>query len=191
LLEEISVTLIVNLFGAPGAGKSTTRADVFRRLKQAGVNAEEVYEHAKKLTWSSRSEELRCQPYIFGKQLRDMEILMGKVDVIITDSPLILCDYYTQKYRPDAYPPALSTLIVQQFQAMGGLNFFIERVNPYQQAGRNQSEAESDEVGRQLQELLDGYGVRYGVVSGDPSAGALIAQSIMTVLEEQKAPKFL
>lgn len=185
------MTLIVNLFGAPGAGKSTTRADVFRRLKQAGINAEEVYEHAKKLTWSSRSEELRCQPYIFGKQLRDMEILMGKVDVIITDSPLILCDYYTHKYRPDAYPPALRTLIVQQFQAMGGLSFFIERVNPYQQAGRNQSEAESDAVGREMRALLDGYGIHYGIVSGDPSAGTLIARSVMDALEHAKAPTML
>lgn len=177
------MTLIVNLFGGPGAGKSTTRADVFRRLKQAGINTEEVYEHAKKLTWSSRSEELRCQPYIYGKQLRDLEILMGKVDVIITDSPLILCLYYTRKYRPDAYPASFDAMIIEQFERMGGLNFFIERVKPYQAAGRNQTEAESDEIASEMRALLDHNLIEYGLVSGDPSAGALIAKSVMDELE--------
>ena len=31
--------LIINLFGAPGAGKSTGAAYVFSQLKAAGVNA--------------------------------------------------------------------------------------------------------------------------------------------------------
>lgn len=176
------MTLIVNLFGAPGAGKSTTRADVFRRLKQSGVNAEEVYEHAKKLTYSKRQMELKCQPYIAGKQLRDMEVLMGNVDVIITDSPLLLCYYYTRKYRPDAYPAAFDTFVLEQFKAMGGLNFYIERVNPYVASGRNQTEGESDEIGHELHDLLHAQGIDYGIVSGDPSAGALIASAIMAHL---------
>lgn len=176
------MTLIVNLHGGPGAGKSTTRADVFRRLKQSGVNAEEVVEHAKKLTWSARSMELKSQPYIFGKQLRDQEILIGKVDVIITDSPLLLCHYYTKKYRPDAYPASFDTFVVEQFKAMGGMNFFIERVNPYQAAGRNQTETESDEIAAEMRAMLDDLDIEYGVVSGDPSAGSLIANAILARL---------
>lgn len=39
--------LIINLFGAPGAGKSTGAAYVFSQLKAAGVNAELVTEFAK------------------------------------------------------------------------------------------------------------------------------------------------
>lgn len=43
--------LIINLFGAPGAGKSTGAAYVFSQLKAAGVNAELVTEFAKDKVW--------------------------------------------------------------------------------------------------------------------------------------------
>ena len=36
------MTLIVNLFGVPGAGKSTGAAQVFANLKKKGINAELV-----------------------------------------------------------------------------------------------------------------------------------------------------
>lgn len=39
--------LVVNMFGAPGAGKSTGAAYIFSKLKMAGVNAELVTEFAK------------------------------------------------------------------------------------------------------------------------------------------------
>ena len=39
--------LIINLFGAPGAGKSTGAAYVFSQLKAAGVNAELVTRYGK------------------------------------------------------------------------------------------------------------------------------------------------
>ena len=43
--------IVVNLFGSPGAGKSTGAADVFSRLKKLGINAELVAEFAKDKTW--------------------------------------------------------------------------------------------------------------------------------------------
>ena len=39
--------ILANLFGAPGAGKSTGAAYVFSKLKMAGINAELVTEFAK------------------------------------------------------------------------------------------------------------------------------------------------
>jgi len=43
--------LVVNLFGAPGAGKSTGAAYIFSQLKMAGINAELVTEFAKDKVW--------------------------------------------------------------------------------------------------------------------------------------------
>ena len=40
-------TIVVNLFGAPGAGKSTGAAYIFALLKMAGIEAELVTEFAK------------------------------------------------------------------------------------------------------------------------------------------------
>ena len=60
--------LVVNLFGVPGAGKSTGAAYIFYRLKSAGVNAELVTEFAKDKVWEENDEVFKNQAYIFGKQ---------------------------------------------------------------------------------------------------------------------------
>lgn len=173
------MTLIVNLYGQPGSGKSTTRADVFRILKQNGVNAEECYELAKKLTWSKRHEEIVCQPYIFGKSVRDLEVLMGKVDVIITDSPLMLCRFYTELYRPDTYPASFLDCISETAKGYGGANYFLNAVKPYQTAGRNQTADEANEIGHALRQMLDRHQIVYTTLPGNERAGPRIAAEIL------------
>lgn len=59
--------LVVNLFGAPGAGKSTGAAYVFSQLKMRGINAELVTEFAKDKVWEENDEVFKHQEYIFGK----------------------------------------------------------------------------------------------------------------------------
>jgi adenylate kinase family enzyme len=43
--------ILVNLYGAPGSGKSTGAAYIFSKLKMAGVDAELVTEFAKDKVW--------------------------------------------------------------------------------------------------------------------------------------------
>lgn len=57
--------LVVNLFGVPGAGKSTGAAYVFSKLKMKGINAELVTEFAKDIVWENNSRGLKNQEYIF------------------------------------------------------------------------------------------------------------------------------
>lgn len=57
-------TLVVNLFGGPGSGKSTGAAYVFARLKMLGYNAELVTEFAKDKTWEKNETALAAQDYI-------------------------------------------------------------------------------------------------------------------------------
>lgn len=59
--------LVVNLFGAPGSGKSTGAAYIFSQLKIAGVNAELVTEFVKDKVWENNEEVFKNQAYIFGK----------------------------------------------------------------------------------------------------------------------------
>lgn len=86
--------LIVNLFGVPGAGKSTGAAYIFSRLKMLGVNAELVTEFAKDKVWENNEEVFNNQAYIFGKQSFKISRCANKVDVVITDSPLPLSVFY-------------------------------------------------------------------------------------------------
>ena len=59
-------TLIVNLYGGPGSGKSTGSAYIFSKLKMAGVDAEYVTEFAKDKVWEGNKEVFNCQFYITG-----------------------------------------------------------------------------------------------------------------------------
>ena len=88
--------LIINLFGGPGTGKSTTAAALFYKLKMMGINCELVTEFAKDITWEKNKKALACQPYVFGKQCYRIERCVDQVDVIITDSPLPLSILYNK-----------------------------------------------------------------------------------------------
>ena len=85
--------LVVNLFGAPGAGKSTGAAYIFSRLKLAGINAELVTEFAKDKVWEESKAVFQNQAYIFGKQYFRISRVQDKVDVVITDSPILLSPF--------------------------------------------------------------------------------------------------
>ena len=85
------MTTFISLFAGPGAGKSTSSAYLFAKLKEAGINAELVREYVKDWAWESRPIGTFDQFYFLGKQIRRESMLMDKVDVAITDSPVWLC----------------------------------------------------------------------------------------------------
>ena len=61
-------TIVINLFGAPGAGKSTLMAELFASLKNAGVDCEMSPEFAKELVWEKRTRTFDDELYILAKQ---------------------------------------------------------------------------------------------------------------------------
>lgn len=167
--------VLVNLFGAPGSGKSTTAAGVFSRLKLMGVNAEYVPEVAKAMTWEGRAKSLSFQPYVFAKQMRDIERLKGQVDVVITDSPPLLSSFYATHYCLDHYPDSFHTFVMDCHTHLlqPSLNYWIRRVKPYNPAGRNQSEDEAVVLAQSMLTWLNTTGpstLRPTTLDGDDSA---------------------
>lgn len=94
LFKHMKNTIIVNLFGEPGAGKSTGAAYVFAVLKMNGIDAELATEFAKDKLWEESKAVFENQSYIFGKQSFRLSRCKGKVEVIVTDSPLPLSIIY-------------------------------------------------------------------------------------------------
>ena len=54
-------TLVINLCGGPGTGKSTLSANLFAKLKMAGVDVELAPEYVKDLVWEESFKKIENQ----------------------------------------------------------------------------------------------------------------------------------
>lgn len=151
-------TIVINLFGAPGSGKSTAAAYIFSRLKMLGYNCELITEYAKDKTWEGNTTALSCQEYIFGKQSFRMARCRDKVDIIITDSPLPLGIFYNENPVLDH---SYEEMVLKVFYSYHNYNYLLVRCRPYNPIGRNQTQAEADEIGDKIQMFLDDNGIIY------------------------------
>lgn len=167
--------LVINLFGAPGAGKSTGAAAVFSSLKMNNVNAELITEFAKDKVWEGSKEVFNDQLYILGKQNFKLSRVKGKVDVAVTDSPIILSSLYNKDYDEEIF----NNFVLNVFNRYSNLNFFINRVKPYNEVGRFQTEEESDEISKVLKEHLKKFGVPYFEVDGNKKGYNSISKYVM------------
>lgn len=175
--------IIVNLFSGPGAGKSTTAAGLFHKLKINGVNCELVTEFAKHITWKEDLNTLKNQIYVFAKQHDRMFHLKDKVDVIITDSPLIMglsyCDW-------DIIPKSFEQLVVDEFNKDDALNInvFINRVKEYNPSGRNQTEDEAKIKDKEIKDILNKYDVAHYSIDGDETAVDKLFENIINFFKK-------
>lgn len=154
-------TLIVNLFGGPGCGKSTLMAGIFHQLKLKGYDCEMVTEFAKDLVWEKRNETFKDELYIFAKQNHRLFRVNGKVDIIVTDRPLILTNVYNQDDEE------LCSLCLKTFNQYNNLNFLLKRQTVYQENGRNQSEEEAMEIDKITQDLLKSNRINHYIVNNN------------------------
>jgi len=175
-------TIIVNLFAGPGAGKSTTAFGVAHKLKLAGVDAELVTEYAKDVTWQENFNTLSNQIYVFAKQHNRQFHLRGKVDVIVTDSPIVLSLAYCDcENISDAFPK----LVIDEFnhEDTRTVNYFINRVKPYNPNGRSQDEEEAKVIDGNVRDMLTEYEIDYHQINGDENAVDFITNEVLKILE--------
>jgi len=171
---------IVNLFGGPCAGKSTMASGVFYSLKKHQVRVEYVTEYAKDLTYEKRHVALANQPYVFGKQLQRIQRVIDQVDVIITDTSIL----YSAMYIPKDYYSHWEPFVFQLFSDMNNLNYFVERVQPYETTGRNQTEEQANEVATEMFKILNSYGVEMKrCIPGNEAGCDIMIKDILGELE--------
>lgn len=158
---------VLNLFGGPGTGKSTTAADLFAFMKWKNINVELVNEYAKEVTWAERYQILEDQLYIMAKQNHKLWRLKGKVDWVITDSPLILSLVYAKPtYFPNHYPAFGQEL----YNDYDNINIFLQREKPYHKIGRNQSEEEARVKDVEIRNLLVDNGYDFIEIAANQNA---------------------
>lgn len=166
------MTTIVNMYGGPGAGKSTSAAGLYYLLKTAGLNAELVREYVKDWAWEKRAFSTYDQLYFLGKQSRRESMLYDKVDWVVTDSPVMLNAYYAGLYAPPGLAGGVKAAVLgfyQQGAADGHrhVHVMLRRTKPYLAHGRYQDEAGARQVDGDLRLFLQGLGVEFLEVDTD------------------------
>ncbi len=147
-MNQTNACVHINLFGAPGSGKSTMRAKLFYDLKVTGIKVEEITEYAKELTYGNDTTKLKDQLLIFGIQQHRHFVLDPLVDYIVTDSPFIMGLLYTTP------KPKLKDLMLGIFNDYRNKNYLIKRSHEYQEYGRSQNKQEAETKGNEIEQFL-------------------------------------
>lgn len=128
-------TKVINLFGNPGSGKSTVAAYLFTELKAMRIETELVTEVAKDLVWDEDWKRLNNQMYVFSSQLQRVDRLIGKVEYVITDSPLVLqIGYYKERNLPA--PKHFKKLCLAYAKRYNNVDIFLKNNKDISQVGR-------------------------------------------------------
>lgn len=174
-------TVVVNLFAGPGAGKTTCAWEIASELKKRGIEAEYVSEYAKEFVWDGRTDildgSLEHQKMLFTEQAHRINRLLGKVDVVVTDSPTILGLLYLKEPNSD-----FEAQVLHDFNGHKNFNLFINRGQVFQQAGRIHNAAESIEIDKHVQEFLQAHQIYYGTYYH--SAVGVLVNNIVTHLDK-------
>jgi DNA replication protein DnaC len=172
-------TIVINFFGGPGVGKSTLCAAVFVKLKVSGIDCEMATEYAKDITWEESYKKLENQIYVFGKQHSRVNRLLGKVDVVITDSPLLNSIVYDNSNND-----ALKNLVLYEFKKLNTLNFYVSRRLKYEENGRNQNIDEAINIDNIYKKILENNQIQYFEI--EPGQDYIVTDKLLDKINEYK-----
>lgn len=170
------------LWGGPGIGKSTHAANVFASLKIAGCSVELVNEYIKAWAYEKRQLSGFDQVYIFAKQQRlEERVLRAGVQMIVTDSPLLMQCVYAKKYQFVGWRELLS--IGKMFNELHpSLNYLLRRKNgTYQEEGRWQNEDQARQLDDEIEDFLIDNRIPYVPIENDATK---IADHVKMTLKE-------
>lgn len=171
-------TLVVNLFGGPCVGKTTTAAGVFMLLKLHDVECELVLEYAKDLVWEERHKTFKDQQYLFAKQNHRLWRVNEKVDYIITDCPLMLSPVYGERYG--TANRLFNDHVAETVRNYINFNVILTRTKKYNPNGRNETEDEAKEVDALVIKYLHKYDMKWREVPGNFEGINKITKMLLT-----------
>lgn len=169
------MTTVVNLYGGPGSGKSTTAHGLVHILKSEGIEAEFAHEWIKHPVWQGRVDF--PQYYVWAKQQKMIDGLVDKVDVIVTDSPTLLSLIYGAAEFPNFH-----RFVIDKFFHDPSLNIFIDRVKPFWEKGRYQTEDEARALDRSIHNMLKNVEVEHQHFPGTEETPRALADLVVSLL---------
>lgn len=137
----------INIFGGPGAGKSTYAAKLYVQMKEEGKSVELVQEFVKQFAYLGKRVQGWDCVYAFAKQLEAEHKMLQHVDTIITDSPLLLQCVYNQN--------ELLKQLAEDFEReFSSINIFVMRKGKYVAEGRFETLEEAKKIDTKILETI-------------------------------------
>lgn len=174
-------TIVVNLFAGPGAGKTTCAWEIAAELKKAGRIVEYVSEVAKEYVWAERFDMLdgtvAHQKQLFDEQNARIQRLIGKVDIIVTDCPVLLYLVYLKE-------PSLvfEKDVFEKFSAQNNFNIFIRRGKEFETAGRIHTLSQSTEIDEKVIQLLQEHNIFFDSFSHNQIQQCVLSIQLTSLL---------
>jgi GTPase SAR1 family protein len=161
-------SLIINLFGGPGIGKSSIASGLTHEFKKRHISCDCPYEFPKSLAWDNNNEAIKDQFYVIANQHRGIAKSYGKVKYIIVDSPLLLSlvykDFYVDKntYPSCLYGKEFDDLLLSMFNFYDNLNVVLKRGDgDFNEKERYQNLEESKLLDTLIKNVLDVNDIPY------------------------------
>lgn len=151
-------TTIINIFGGPGAGKSTAATHIFSHMRMKGVSCEYVPEFAKELSRAGDMVAIENQFFVSAVQYQRQFRLLGKVDYIITDSPVMIGLVYDQQKLKGFNE------VLEDIQSKSkSINIFLRRdmSKEYETEGRHHCFDDACLLDDMIEQMLIDQGVHY------------------------------
>lgn len=170
--EKKKESVCIAIMGSPGAGKSTTAHGIMYEFKRIPLSVEMASEFAKDEVYENHLQEIVSdQLYIMGEQNRRVARCIGKVDYIITDSPLPICSVHTDS-------KLLKEVAFSTFEKTENYIIFIKRGKnvKYDTEGRCEDEETSKKISDTLEESLIARGYKLNYANDSDEALILALQ---------------
>jgi hypothetical protein len=164
--------------------KSTIATFLHAMLKMHGVTSEYTAEYAKDLAWEGRLDLAVDDLKLFGEQQHRQFRLKGKVDCIISDSPLLLSSIYRTNDN------LLNALVLQEFNKYENINFYVIRKKKYIRRGRKEGKKEATKIDKKTRGYLDHNQIGYTEVEGSWDGALKVLEIVLKRLNiKQQYPK--
>lgn len=142
---------IINLFGGPGAGKTTLAAALFHSLKVLHLNAEIISEFPKDMIVEQNAQALDNQFYITANQGYRIWCAAKVYDYVIVDSPVLLGAIYNKNQN---IAVEFNAFLLKYHNEFDNVNIFLKRAKNliHRMSGRVH---DIDEAIKKDNEILD------------------------------------
>lgn len=173
-------TTVINLYGGSGVGKSTVAALLFAHMKMQGLHVELVREYVKLWAWSGKQVRPTDQIYLLGKQSAYESLLYGKVDYIVTDSPVMLAGAYAEWHSGEAgrYVTDAANSYYDVSASDGSvkfINYVLYRDGAFDPRGRYETAEQATKFDEFLKEYLARNGKEFVILHGSETEKAQAA----------------